>query len=142
MSQWSRAPSCSTVLVDVRAGLRVLGRVYGWVYWEGNTGYRGVLPSHRALGSTHPDQRSGPRKPRGGWSGWVWVGGTVPFACLPRCVRPGPYPPSGPGRPLQGLPGRDLGSSGKRARFRPQFYKVSQNRKVSSKSVNKACHSP
>ena len=40
-----------TVLVDVRAGLRVPGRVYGWVYRVGIPGgyYPGTLPGTRLL---------------------------------------------------------------------------------------------
>ena len=89
----------------------------GWVYRVGNTGSRGTTQPPRARDQGTPDQRSGPRKPLlGGWSGWVWGGGPVPFAC-PRVRPPIPLPtlrarsvPEAPpwqGARLLGQKGRD-----------------------------------
>ena len=53
--------------------------------------------------------------------------------------------PAGPGRPTRGPPcTRTLRCRllANKARFHDIFYKVSQNRRVSLKSVEKACHSP
>ena len=70
-------------------------------YWEGYTGYRGVLPTqHAARGGPRSRQRSGPRRPAG--PEWVVCGpgrtgtggGTAPG-----------YHPSGPvGHPAGALP--------------------------------------
>ena len=64
----------------------VPGRVYGWVYRRGNTGY----PATRDPSRAHPRQRSGPRKTLQG-SG---VGGLG-------CASPGPVRPSGPAPTLR-----------------------------------------
>ena len=71
--------SAGTVLVDIRAGLRVpvlgIGRVYGWVYRVGNTGTP-TDPLCPRRGQ-HPAKRA-PEAPVGGWSGWdVELGRTL-----------------------------------------------------------------
>ena len=75
---------------------------------------------------------------------WVVTGaGTVPFARDPvsRCAR-AVSPPFGPG---QAPAGPSLGYTpprAKRARFQVISWKLSKNREVSPKYVEKACHSP
>ena len=77
-------------------------------------GYTGWVPGRVIPGYTqparfaarrHPDQRSGPRKPYRGWSGWVWgsgitwcsAAGAAPSTTLrARSVSPGALPVLGP----------------------------------------------
>ena len=106
----------------------------GWVYRVG-TGRAIPVPSQLARGEVHV-QRSGPRKPRRGWSGWYMERG-----------RPGGryVPPFGPGRSLAGpslyIP-RRCRLRANTARFKDILLKVSQNGGVSPEYVEKACHSP
>ena len=114
---------------------RVQGRgmVPGGV-WVG--GYQGWL--YRVLPSCSGRvqiQRSGPRKPCKGWSGWYLepgAGRSVP-TLRARSV------------PCRALPGTDLAerpSLAYRARIDLISWKLSQNGIVSPKCVEKACHSP
>ena len=117
----------------------------GWVYRGGYTGgcqgglYRGT--THRPRGAV-PGQRSGPRTPCRGGSGWSWGCGRAP------AVFGGgdgyPHPPGPVGQPRAALPGIPLECRlwAKRARFHDISYKVSQNDEVSPKYHEKACHSP
>ena len=100
-------------------------------------GYRGVLPNHLARGGSY--QRSGPRKPCKGWSGWVGPGRTVSGG------GDGQDHPAGPVRhPLGALPVLPsecrLWAIG--ARFDLISQKLSQNHEVSPKKHEKASHSP
>ena len=112
------------------------GWVAGWVYRVGNTGSQ-ALPSRCSQGGPTPAKRA--RSPLQGAEWWVW--GRVRPSCIPTHSRP-----------LQGLPGpASLGYTSTRAkgrlwpikaRLRSIFRKHSQNGEVSTKYVNKACHSP
>ena len=110
-----------------------LGRVYGWVPGRAIPGYYPAVP-HRARNPA-ADSEAGPGSPAGAGVGGQQLGGRV-----------SQYPPSGPGRSLQALPGtgtRLHAASGPiRARFSVFLVKYSQNDEVSPKSVQKACHSP
>ena len=117
----------------------VPGRVYGWVYREGNTG---VPYPVRCSRKEDPYQRSGPRKALqgpgvGGYgSGCVYLGTAAGTAS---------GPPSGPGRCLAGPPcpePLECRLLAYMARFDLNSWKLSQNHGVSPKSVEKACHSP
>ena len=118
----------------------------GWVPGEGYTGY---YPAARGEVQI---QRSGPRKPRRGWSGWYLelgrptygqmkvnkgpgtAAGTAPRTTLrARSVPPGALPVLGPS---------ECRLTANRARISLILLKVSQNGEVSWKSVEKACHSP
>ena len=138
--------SYDVVKLAVRAGRRVLGMVRaGRVYRAGmgpggyRGGYTGGVPSSppTARGEC-PVQRSGPRKPCKGWSGWYGVlgrtvGGTAPETTLRARSAPAGLPVSGPS---ECPPRANI------ARFQSILSKVSQNSEVSPKSVHKACHSP
>ena len=106
------------------------GGVWLGGYWEGL--YRGSTQPLREV----PYQRSGPRKPQHG-AGVGGYGAGIPLGTVGGTA-PG-YPPSGPGRSLQALPGtqdpRNAHLRPIRARFQPFYSKVSQNGQVSSKSV-------
>ena len=106
------------------------GGYTGWVYRVGNTRVPSQLESGGHI------QRSGPRKPCKGWSGWDM---SAAPARAPRTH------PSGPVGPLQGPPwfwGPLPASWPIRARFDLISTKVSQNDEVSPKKCHKACHSP
>ena len=132
--------TCSTARrTGARAGP---GDGYTGGYWGGYTGPGGVLPSHRAPGSSTQNQRSGPRKPNRGLE-WVGSGCWDRPLRVSRYVRPIPLPtPAGPGRSCRPSLAGDWPSSSKRARFQSIFSKVSQKDEVSSKKCQKACHSP
>ena len=92
----------------------------------------------RARGGSHV-QRSGPRRPCKGRSGWYMGAGRAA----------GPDHPSGPVGHLRCPPCLDpplFQSNGranlKTARFQSIYYKVSQNGGVSPENLHKACHSP
>ena len=131
-----------TVLVDIRAGLRVPGMVLGgytgWVIRRGTTRAPTDLPALRSVPADQRPQGAGPCCRQG------WVGSRVgptpsrthPRYVRPACIRP-PSVPEGPVRPLQGLPCRRLGSSSKRARFHDIFLKVSQKRRKCHQKVLK-----
>ena len=111
-------------------GVWYRGRVYRVGTGEGNTG---TQPTRlREV----PGQRSGPRKPCKGWSGWSWGRNTLR----------GQDPPlRGPvGTPAGSLPGPSqyAASWPIRARFGSYLSKVSQNGQVSPKNVHKASRSP
>ena len=113
------------------------GTTQGWYGWVG-TG--GVIPVPSQLpGKRSPDQRSGPRTPCRGGSGWVWV------QRAPGRLYPPLRGPVGTLRapPWYRTPPRAIPASWPiRTRLRSIFSKVSQNGRVSSKYVEKACHSP
>ena len=128
-------PTCTAVRAS--DGCSGRGMVRGGYSWVGGAG---VIPVHpaRCRGEV-PDQRSGPRKPCRGWSGWVWELGRDGAWGRPW------YHPSGPvGDPSPPCTrtSRICPSWPIRATFDLISYKVSQNREVSSVFVNKACHSP
>ena len=115
--------------------------VQGWVYGVGTrVGYTGVLPSdHALLGERSSDSEAGPVEPCRG-SEWVVTGARANRRL------DGHPPPFGPGRsspagPPWGYPW-NAASWPITARLRSLFYKVSQNGRVSPKSVDKAYHSP
>ena len=81
------------------------------------------------------NQRSGPRKPHRGWSGWVLEAGRTGPTSGARPALVPPLPAVGPGQAPAGPSLYQDLPTGKRARFRPHFLKVSQNGKVSPKSV-------
>ena len=113
---WSTGPS-----TGIRVGIR--------------EGYTGVLPTQlpRAEGAgMYSEAGPGIPSPAGGGVEWVVHAWDRPLR-VSRCVRLVPYPPCGPGRAWEALPGRGPGSSGKRARLRTLFSKVSQNDEVSPK---------
>ena len=118
----------------------------GWVTRVGIPGWvrEGVLPGYypAARGGVL-NQRSGPRKPCRGWSGWVQGSGRTRYG---DGGGDGRYHPSGPVGPTSGpslyLPLRLPPYSQKRARFQVISYKVSQNDEVSPEFAEKACHSP
>ena len=114
------------------------GWVPGWGmglggYWEG---YTGVLPSAR---KEVPNQRSGPRKPLLG----AGVGG-LGTGCVraPDTTHSGPLVLRGPLRCIWASPRANAASQPIRARFDLISWKLSQNRVVSPKMSEKACHSP
>ena len=117
--------------------------VPGWVYRVGTQGlYRCTTQPPRAEPKGAISQRSGPRKPCRGWSGWGYGGWATPSR-VPGLGNPGPctthsrHPvPSGARFAVQGPP------RSKRARFHEHFLKVSQNGEVSPECVEKASHSP
>ena len=112
------------------------GRVYGWV------------PGRAIPGTTQPHcceevprsrQRSGPRKPHRGLE-WV-VCGHRGLRWAGRLLGP----PCGPGQAMLALPvpgPSECPPTAKGARFHLISHKVSQNREVSAKYVDKASHSP
>ena len=104
--------------------------------WAGRGEY---YPPSTLLARRAHNQRSGPRKPCKGWSGWV--------------MRPGApagpwYHPAGPVGHPGALPVPGPSSPGNaaswpiKARLRSKHGKVSQNSIVSPKYVEKACLSP
>ena len=106
-------------------------------YWGG------AIPGYYpAAAKRRPRQRSGPRKPQG-----AGVGG---LGCSAHGVVFGggvgllyhPSGPVGPCRPSLYRTPWNAASGPIRARFHLIFLKVSQNRGVSPKSTEKACHSP
>ena len=113
------------------------GGYTGWVYRVGAG--RGNTGSPSTVRREVPGQRSGPRKPQGGWSGWSWGRNTTGR-------RRGRVPtPAGPGQaPLVPslVPSQNAASWPITARFHYISYKLSQNGKVSLKYVEKACHAP
>ena len=95
----------------------------------------GVIPGtpSQLLGERSCNQRSGPRKPCKGWSGWV------------AGARASGYPPFGPGRVPAGpslVTSSECRLWANKARFNLISQKLSQNGRVSLKYVEKACHSP
>ena len=83
-----------------------------------------------------------PEAPVGGWSGWYWGPGVLGYgdgggdgSCTPLRGTVSP-----PGASLAGP--SECRLTANRARFEVIFLKVSQNGQVSSKSAQKACHSP
>ena len=112
------------------------GWVPGWVYRVGNT--EGTQPARFARGGS-PRQRSGPRKPLQG----AGVGGLgLPDVRWAGRVYPHPAGPVGPpcGPPWD-IPS-ECPPRANKARFTSNLLKVSQNRQVSPKYTEKACHSP
>ena len=112
-----------------RTGIRV---GTGWVYRVGNTG-PSTKDGHLKSGAY--DSEAGPGSPSMGLE-WVVI------CTAPPSVR---TPPSGPGRapePSLGAPRANAASWPIKARIRPLFSKVSQNRIVSPEYTHKACHSP
>ena len=122
------------MLAVVGSGVRCMVGT-GWVYrvgiWEGYTGY---YPAAKDVPvKRRPDQRSGPRKPKG----LEWVG----LAAAPSTSAPTLRARSA----WAGLPGapRAKAASGPiTARFSYILLKVSQNDEVSPLFTEKACHSP
>ena len=117
------------------------GWVPGWCRPGGYQGglYRGSTPSHLLARGRPISQRSGPvRLLQGAWSG----GDMGLDACRRRCSW---VPPCGPGQaccpPCTQDP-LNAASWPIRARFRPLYTKLSENREVSPKYVDKACLSP
>ena len=116
--------------------------------WDGYTGgYTGwvirvlVLPSHAARGGS---QIPAKRAPESSLQGRVeWVGIWEPdVPGMSGGSGTALYHPAGPVSPLQGPPCTGPCRDPPWARFRSLFYKVSQNRKVSPKCVEKASRSP
>ena len=109
----------------------------GYCWPGGYTG--GVLPSHCSRLREGSRQRSGPRKPCKGWSGWSGARNTL------RGHPPASDPPRKRG-PLPAVAGRrwalKAASGPITARFHVKYCKVSQNDEVSPKSMHKASHSP
>ena len=115
----------------------------GWVYRVGN---REVYPPSHPATLLEEDprsrQRSGPRKPCRGWSGWPAGSGRT------RCSAAGTAisPPSGPGRSSPASPPWDMPLEcrlwANMARFQSFYWKLSQNDEVSTKKCEKASHSP
>ena len=114
-------------------------RVHGAVRVGIQGGYTGGVPTDHAARKEGPTQRSGPRKPPVG----AGVGGVGPG-----CVRatqtttPGPEGLPGPLRCLGTSPRANAASWPIRARIDLILHKVSQNARVSPKSVEKAYVSP
>ena len=130
-------PACRTCAGSgVRAGYGT-GWCTGGVYRVGNTGGLYRYPA-TLLEETH-GQRSGPRRPCRGRSGWS-MGRTYRGR-----RRDGHSPPCGPGRhpagTSLGIPS-ECRLTANRARIHQYFSKVSQKAEVSPKNVEKACHSP
>ena len=132
----ARARYDGSARCGVRAGVRAgygTGYGTGWVLGRGYTGYppscSGRGPKTSGAG---PEGPAGPGVVGLGSSG-VRVGGTVPSPPLR-----GPVGPPGPS--LAGT--SECRPWANKARFRPQFYKVSQNAEVSPEKCQKACHSP
>ena len=123
----------------MRAGYGV-GRV-----WLG--GYTGwvirVLPgTHRPREEGSITSEAGPEGPAGAWSGGLWSLGACP--CVRRRGRllGPPWHCQGP-LPAVAVPGPlECRLWPNKARFHDISCKVSQKARVSSKSVEKACHSP
>ena len=123
-----------TAPTDACGAVYGLGRVYGWVPgWVIRVGIPGSTPSHLESGGL-----TAKRAPEGP-QGLEWV---VSLQRAPELQ----YPPTplrsgarfaGTG-PLPGIPA----SGPIRTRFNLRYTKVSQNGRVSPKSVEKACHSP
>ena len=116
------------------------GRVYGWVYQGGvyRGGYQGGLyrctqpparggPSDSEAGPVGPCQGAGVG---GHWGRAYWASGDHPCG-----ARSDPWSSLSP-------PRANAASWPIAARLSVIFSKVSQNGQVSSRSVNKACHSP
>ena len=116
---------------------------WGGVYRVGNRvgiqgGYTGYPARSRLPEESPRYSGAGPGTPAGGGVGGTWDSDvTGPF------VRPSlrTHPPGPVGAPAGPLPGSEP-LLGQRARLRSLFHKVSQNGKVSPKSVEKACRSP
>ena len=142
MSRWSRGMRVVAVRVMSVVQDGYWGRVAGWVYRVGNTGTYPVAICPRA---EVPQPASDCREralPCRGRVGWKQVG-TDPFAC-PSTRNPRTPPLRGPvAAPRAPGPWGSLGAPrSKRARFHVISWKVSEDGKVSPKSVEKAWHSP
>ena len=114
-------------------GVGIPGGYQGWVY-------RGSTPSHAARGGPASQRPQGAGPPPRGRVGWKQGPGDTGTAAGRLLDHPaGPVrPPCGP--PCPGpLECRLLAN---KARFQANLLKVSQNRGVSPKVVEKACHSP
>ena len=130
------AGSCSVMSRGcrwVRARVWYQGGYSGWV--AGGL-YRGTTQPPRKEG---PDQRSGPRSPCRGRSGWVWGRVRVPVRPGSRTHPAGPLPS---GRWFWTLPRANAASWPIGTRFDLISHKLSQNHEVSPKYVNKASLSP
>ena len=94
----------------------------------------------------HPAAKGGPRTSGAGPVGPARAGVGGFWDRNTTCSAAGSVPtPAGPGRSCQhALPGtsQNAASGPITARFQSIYYKVSQNRGVSPKSAQKACHSP
>ena len=115
----------------------------GW----GPGGYTGRVirdpaPRSQTARGGSQNQRSGPRRPCKGRSGWVLGAGRT--GTDPRAPAHPPTHPCGARSVLasQALPGRGWAPRAETATFDLIFHKVSQNDRVSPKYVEKACHSP
>ena len=112
--------------------------------WD-RVGIREGVPGGLYRGTTHPPreealvQRSGPRRPCRGRSGWYQ--GWTRDRRLDGLLHPPLRGPVAPWAPWCRTP-RIAASWPIKARFHVISYKVSQNRQVSPKSVQKAYHSP
>ena len=130
--------ACPAGTTPCRRGRAVQGCTgVGYGDWVGGAGvYPGTQPAARGEVQI---QRSGPRRPCKGRSGW--------YLELGRPARPGTTP-AGPGRSpavpslYLPFPPRKAASWPITARFHDILLKVSQNGQVSTKYVEKACHSP
>ena len=132
-----------------RGVVHALAEVVRWVYQGGYSrvgirgGYTGYYPAARCpTARVLLTAERAPEAPSGGWSGWS--GGAVPGHRLqgPRMTSSRDartHPCGARSVPCRGLP---WCSPGKRTRFHHISHKVSQNREVSPKYVEKACHSP
>ena len=138
---------CVSQVPGVTASSDIEGCGAGWVLRRDGirvgtgVGYTGT-PSHPARGGPRTSEAC-PGSPARGLE-WVGTGAGRPGST--EAAGSGPVPPSGSGRSPAG-PSlyRTLENAASwpiRARFRPFYCKVSQNGIVSSKSVEKACHSP
>ena len=109
-----------------------MGMGAGWVYGRAIPG--STQPPRTYPLSGDPDSEAGPGSPKG----LEWV---VRVAA-PQYVRTPPFGPGRPGQASLGAPRADARSWPIKARFDLIFLEVSQNRGVSPKYPEKACHSP
>ena len=142
MSQGHRAPWSDRDVHVERCPGGSLGGYTGWVPGRAIPGTGSTTQLPRAEPQEPIPSGAGPGSPCQGleWVGYGWEGD--PFACPSTGAHPAPGPPTpalwayGARFAVQDPP------CGQKARFHDISQKLRQNGQVSTKSVEKACHSP